>query len=144
LVTHQTPAESRPCLHILLAEDNVVNQRLVVRLLEKAGHTVVVAPNGEATLALLTQESFDLVLMDVQMPIMGGLETTAAIRTQEQATGTHIPIIAMTANAMKGDREKCVAAGMDDYLAKPIKAEALYAAIARIAVRQAEPHVSTR
>jgi CheY-like chemotaxis protein len=130
-VDHATPATR--CLHILLAEDNVVNQRLAVRLIEKAGHTVVVAPNGEAALAALQQERFDLVLMDVQMPIMGGYEATAAIRTQEQATGAHIPIIAMTANAMKGDRELCLAAGMDDYLAKPIKAEELYAVLARFA-----------
>jgi CheY-like chemotaxis protein len=133
-VPSHTPADSRRCLHILLAEDNVVNQRLAVRMLEKVGHTVVVAPNGEVALAALTQETFDLVLMDVQMPIMGGFETTAAIRTQEQATGAHIPIIAMTANAMTGDREKCLAAGMDDYLAKPIKAGELYTAIAQLAV----------
>jgi signal transduction histidine kinase/CheY-like chemotaxis protein len=133
LVTQQTPVESPQCFHILLAEDNVVNQRLAVRILEKEGHTVIVAPHGEAALAALRQETFDLVLMDVQMPIMGGLEATAAIRAQERATGTHIPIIAMTAHAMKGDREKCLAAGMDDYLAKPIKAEELCAAIARCA-----------
>jgi signal transduction histidine kinase/DNA-binding response OmpR family regulator len=131
LVTPHTPAASQHCLHILLAEDNVVNQHLAVRLLEKVGHTVVVASNGQAALAALAQETFDLVLMDVQMPIMGGFETTAAIRTQEQATGTHIPIIAMTANAMKGDREKCLAVGMDNYIAKPLKAEDLYRAIAR-------------
>jgi signal transduction histidine kinase/CheY-like chemotaxis protein len=142
-VPHQTPAESRRCLHILLAEDNVVNQRLAVRMLEKRGHTVVVAANGEAALAALQQEMFDLVLMDVQMPIMGGLEATAAIRARERATGAHIPIIAMTAHAMQGDREKCLAAGMDDYIAKPLKAEELYAVIARIPARQPEPHAST-
>jgi CheY-like chemotaxis protein len=111
-------------------------------MLEKLGHTVVVAPNGEAALAALHQQSFDLVLMDVQMPIMGGFETTAAIRAQEQVTGSHLPIIAMTAHAMKGDREKCLAAGMDDYLAKPLKAEELYTAIARIPARQPEPQGS--
>jgi CheY-like chemotaxis protein len=142
LVSQQTPAESPQCFHILLAEDNVVNQRLAVRILEKEGHTVIVAPHGEAVLAALKQETFDLVLMDVQMPIMGGFETTAAIRAQERATGAHIPIIAMTAHAMKGDREKCLAAGMDDYLAKPIKAEELYAAIARYAARQPEPRAA--
>jgi signal transduction histidine kinase/DNA-binding response OmpR family regulator len=142
VVIHPTPAESQRCLHILLAEDNVVNQRLAVRMLEKLGHTVVVAPNGEAALAALAQEAFDLVLMDVQMPIMGGFETTAAIRMQEQATGVHMPIIAMTANAMKGDREKCLAAGMDDYIAKPLKAEELYRAIAQRPARQAAPHIS--
>jgi signal transduction histidine kinase/CheY-like chemotaxis protein len=142
LAAHQTLAESRGCLHVLLAEDNVVNQRLAVRVLEKLGHTVVVAPNGGAALAALKQQTFDLVLMDVQMPTMGGFETTAAIRAQEQATGSHIPIIAMTAHAMKGDREKCLAAGMDDYLTKPLKAAELDAAIARLPTRQVEPHAS--
>lgn len=134
-VAATTPVDHAPPvkrgLHILLAEDNVVNQRLAMRLIEKAGHTVVVAPNGEVALATLQQERFDLVLMDVQMPVMGGYEATVAIRMQEQATGAHMPIIAMTANAMKGDREQCLAAGMDDYLAKPIKANELYAVLAR-------------
>jgi signal transduction histidine kinase/CheY-like chemotaxis protein len=137
------PPERRRGLHLLLAEDNAMNQRLAVRMLEKVGHTVVVVPTGEAALAALQQQAFDLVLMDVQMPIRGGLETTAAIRRQEQATGAHIPIIAMTANAMKGDREKCLAAGMDDYLAKPFKAEELYRAIARCLARPSAPPASS-
>jgi PAS domain S-box-containing protein len=121
--------ESHRRLHILLAEDNVVNQKLAVRVLEKQGHTVVVVGNGKEALATLAEQSFDLILMDVQMPQMDGLETTVAIRAREQSSGLHIPIIAMTAHAMKGDQERCLAAGMDGYISKPMKVEALYAAI---------------
>jgi PAS domain S-box-containing protein len=131
-------------LRILLVEDNPVNQKLAVRLLEKAGHTAVLAGTGMEALRLLgagqdaagaTEEPikdpavpapFDLVLMDVQMPEMDGFETTAWIRRAEQGTGRHLPIIAMTAHAMKGDRERCLRAGMDGYLAKPIRALELY------------------
>jgi two-component system sensor histidine kinase/response regulator len=119
-------------LKILVAEDNSVNQLLVVKLLQKQGHAVVVANNGLEVLASLRKQEFDFILMDIQMPKMGGLEATAVIREYEKATGRHIPIIALTANAMKGDREKCMAAGMDDYLAKPISAERLTHAIAAI------------
>ncbi len=122
-----TTRQSR--LRILLAEDNSVNQRLMVRLLEKQGHTVVVANNGREALAALEREGFDLVLMDVQMPEMDGFEATAAIRQREQMTGAHIPIIAMTAHAMKGDCERCLAAGMDGYVSKPVQTQALLAAI---------------
>ena len=100
-----------------------------MRLLEKQGHTVTVAGNGKEALAALDKEAFDLVLMDVQMPEMDGFEATAAIRRQEQATGQHLPIIAMTAHAMKGDRERCLAAGMDGYISKPFHARELAAAI---------------
>jgi signal transduction histidine kinase/CheY-like chemotaxis protein len=106
---------------ILVAEDNPVNQRLVVRLLEKRGHHVVVAANGREALEALGKESFDLVLMDVQMPEMDGMEATAAIREKEKGAGAHQWIIALTAHAMKGDRERCLAAGMDGYLTKPIR-----------------------
>jgi two-component system sensor histidine kinase/response regulator len=109
-------------LHVLLAEDNAVNRRLAVRLLEKRGHTVVVANNGREALAMVQQERFDLVLMDVQMPEMDGLEATAAIRDTERASGCHIPIVAMTAHAMQSDEERCLAAGMDGYLSKPLDA----------------------
>ncbi len=119
-------------LRVLVAEDNVVNQRLAVRMLEKQGHAAVVAPNGHEALAALAREPFDLVLMDVQMPGMNGLEATAAIRQREQTTGGHVPIVAMTAHAMKGDREKCLAAGMDDYLAKPMKLAELKTALDRV------------
>ena len=118
---------NRRRLHILVAEDNAINQRLVVRMLEKRGHTVRVAGNGKEVLAALKSEAFDLVLMDVQMPEMNGFEATAAIRAWEQ--GTHIPIIAMTAHALKGDRERCLAAGMDAYVSKPLLAPQLFEAI---------------
>src|ERR1022692_3120266 len=114
---------------ILLAEDGMVNQQVACRLLEVRGHSVAVANNGIEAVAALEREPFDLVLMDVQMPHMDGYEATAAIRQREKKTLTHIPIIAMTANAMKGDRERCLAAGMDAYLSKPIHAHALYEAV---------------
>ena len=116
-------------LHILLAEDNVVNQKLAVRLLEKQGHSVVVAGNGREVLSALYERSFDLVLMDIQMPEMDGFEATQAIRETERETGTHLPIIAMTAHAMKGDEERCLEAGMDSYVSKPITPRDLFAAI---------------
>jgi signal transduction histidine kinase/ligand-binding sensor domain-containing protein/ActR/RegA family two-component response regulator len=116
-------------LRILLAEDNVINQKLAVRLLESHGHEVVVAHNGKEALACLEQSSFDLVLMDVQMPEMDGYRATLAIRRQEQNTLRHIPVIAMTAHAMKGDRERCLEAGMDGYVAKPINSAVLFQTI---------------
>jgi CheY-like chemotaxis protein len=114
---------------VLLAEDNIVNQRVAVGLLMRRGHDVTVAANGLETLAALDQELFDIVLMDVQMPEMGGLEATAAIREREQKSGGHIRIVAMTAHAMTGDRERCLAAGMDDYMSKPIDQQKLYAVV---------------
>jgi two-component system sensor histidine kinase/response regulator len=111
-------------LRVLLAEDNPVNQELVVQLLTRRGHTVIVAENGRQAIASLERHPFDLVLMDVQMPEMGGLDATQAIREKEKSTGGHIPIFAMTAHAMQGDRERCLAAGMDGYLAKPIEPKA--------------------
>jgi len=113
-------------LRILLAEDNPVNQKLALRLLEKKGHQVQVVGNGREALAALQKYSFDLVLMDVQMPEMDGMEATAAIREAEKGTSRHLPVISLTAHAMKGDREKCFAAGMDGYLTKPIRPQELY------------------
>jgi two-component system, sensor histidine kinase and response regulator len=112
-------------LHILLAEDNHVNQKVTMRLLEKRGHHVVLATSGKEALAALARSSFDLVLMDVQMPEMDGIEATMAIREQEKLTGLHQAVIAMTAMAMKGDRERCIAAGMDGYVSKPINTREL-------------------
>jgi two-component system, sensor histidine kinase and response regulator len=106
-------------------------------LLEKRGHTVVIAENGRAALDALLHDEFDLILMDVQMPVLGGLEAAACIRERERAAGcgTRIPIIALTANAMAGDREKCIASGMDEYLTKPIQARDLFATVERVMAR---------
>jgi signal transduction histidine kinase/CheY-like chemotaxis protein/ligand-binding sensor domain-containing protein len=120
-------------LRILLAEDNRVNEKLAVRLLEKMGHSTVVARNGRQVLDALAQQAFDLILMDVQMPEMDGLEATRMIREQEKTTGTRIPILAMTAHVMKGDRERCLEAGMDGYLPKPIQPEELLEALQGVA-----------
>jgi len=120
-------------LHILLAEDNTVNQRLAVRVLEKQAHRVTVVSNGVEAVEALKKDRFDIVLMDVQMPVMSGFEATAAIRRPELGTTAHVPIIAMTAHAMKGDRERCIEAGMDGYVSKPIQADKLYEEIARFA-----------
>ncbi len=116
-------------LRILLAEDNAVNREVAVALLSKRGHSVAAANDGVEALAALEKEFFDLILMDVQMPHMGGFEATAAIRGKEASTGEHIPIVAMTAHAMKGDREKCLEAGMDGYISKPINIKELLDAI---------------
>ncbi len=116
-------------LRVLLAEDNPVNQHLAQRLLEKRGHAVTIAGNGREALAMLASHNFDLVLMDIQMPEMDGFEATAAIREMEQKTGQHLPIIAMTAHAMKGDEERCLQAGMDSYVAKPIQTQQLFLVI---------------
>jgi CheY-like chemotaxis protein len=112
----------RQVLRILLAEDNPVNQRVAARLLEKRGHQVALAANGREALAWLDRERFDLILMDVQMPELDGIETTAVIREREQREGGRIPIVALTAHAMQGDRERCIDAGMDNYVNKPIDA----------------------
>jgi CheY-like chemotaxis protein len=119
-------------LRVLLAEDNAVNQKFAVRLLSGAGHQVVVAENGREAVDKWGSEAFDLVLMDVQMPEMDGLEATRAIREKETGSRKRTPIIAMTANAMTGDREVCLNAGMDGYVAKPVKRELLFAEIDRI------------
>jgi len=120
-------------LRVLIAEDNAVNQMLAVRLLNRHGHSAVIADNGRKALASLEQQEFDLVLMDVQMPEMNGFEATAAIRQEEETTGRHIPIIAMTAHAMKGDQERCLTAGMDAYVSKPIAPDELFRVVAKIA-----------
>src|SRR5262249_41958062 len=112
-------------LHILLAEDNPVNQTLALRILQKPGHTGAVAGTGGEAVADWEKAPYDVVLMDVQMPEMGGFEATALIRAREQGSGRHTPIIALTAHAMKGDRERCLQAGMDGYVAKPISVDDL-------------------
>jgi PAS domain S-box-containing protein len=129
VITRHTLREGHLPLRILLAEDNIVNQRLACRLLENHGDTVVVANNGVQLLETLERQSFDLILMDAQMPQMDGFEATAAIRRMEEATLGHIPIIAMTAHAMVGDRQRCLEAGMDGYIAKPVHAHELFETI---------------
>ena len=144
-----TPSPTGRPLRILLAEDSPVNQTLAIRLLERRGHAVAVASTGAQALAAWQAQRFDVLLMDVQMPEMDGLEATAAIRAQECDTGEHIPIVAMTAHVMQGDRERCLAAGMDAYVAKPIQADALFATLERLlpdtpatAVEAASPAVA--
>ena len=133
------PASATSGACILLAEDNLVNQRVARAILEKAGHTVVLANNGQNALSLWEKQHFDLILMDVQMPDMDGFEATAAIREREKESGAHIPIIAMTAHAMSGDRERCLDAGMDDYISKPIRGPALLDLVTKYALLQRLP-----
>jgi PAS domain S-box-containing protein len=128
-LAHITPPAAQRSLRILLAEDNPVNQKLAVRLLEKHGHGVVVAANGLEALAAIEKQAFDLVLTDIQMPEMDGLEVTRAIREKERLTGGHLPIVAMTAHAMKGDKETCLQTGMDSYISKPINSKELIAVL---------------
>jgi two-component system sensor histidine kinase/response regulator len=132
LVTLHSLREDKNRSRVLLAEDNAVNRTLAVRLLEKRGYLVSVVGDGLQALTALKRQDFDIVLMDVQMPEMDGLEATAAIRQEEKSTGVHIPIIAMTANAMKGDEERCLSAGMDAYVSKPIRTNLLFAMIEKL------------
>jgi CheY-like chemotaxis protein/anti-sigma regulatory factor (Ser/Thr protein kinase) len=119
-------------LRVLLVEDNPLNQRVACALLEKHGHSVTVAEDGRAAVELTGREPFDLALMDVEMPEMNGIEAVAAIRRRESATGAYLPIIAMTAHALAGDREKCLAAGMDAYVSKPVRVNDLLAAVEHV------------
>jgi CheY-like chemotaxis protein/HPt (histidine-containing phosphotransfer) domain-containing protein len=133
-IPKRRPARRR--LNVLLAEDNAVNRALVVRALQKRGHRVETASNGRIALDRLERAGdtpFDVVLMDVQMPDIDGLEATVTVRQRERATGAHVPIIALTAHAMTGDRERCLAAGMDDYLTKPVRPIELVDAVERAA-----------
>ena len=132
LVTRHTLQEQWQPLSFLVAEDNTVNQRLIARLLEKRGHNVVLAQNGREALQTLKQQQFDIILMDVQMPEMDGFEATKLIREEEKASGSHIPIIALTAHAMQGDEERCFACGMDGYVTKPIKLGELFSVMEKV------------
>jgi two-component system, sensor histidine kinase and response regulator len=144
LITRYSIANARNAavsLRVLVAEDNAVNQKLMARLLEKRGHHVKVVANGLEALESLEQGSYDLVLMDVQMPELDGFEATGELRKREKQTGLHTPIIALTAHAMKGDRERCLEAGMDGYLSKPIRAQELDDLLENyIALREPGPH----
>jgi CheY-like chemotaxis protein len=130
-------------LRILLAEDNLVNQRLAQRILEKHGYHVVTALTGFEAVDIHSRQNFDAILMDIQMPGMDGLAATGAIREREQSTGSHVPIVAMTAHAMKGDRERCLDAQMDGYISKPVSSHqllsCLHATITSAAARNNSP-----
>jgi len=143
-ITSQSVAKERRKLRILLAEDNAVNQKIAFRVLEKQGHDVTVAADGREALAALDRARFDVVLMDVQMPEMDGFEVTAAIRALELDTSRHLPIIAMTAHAMQGDRERCLAAGMDAYISKPIKSRDLTDRLERFSQTREEETTPSR
>lgn len=141
----KTPGAAKATIRpksILLAEDSLINQKLAIGLLEKWGHLVSIANNGHEAVKLSGEREFDLILMDVQMPELDGLDATRAIRIREQRTGKHLPILAMTAHAMKGDRERCLEAGMDDYLMKPIRAEQLFQALERTGAATAAPNLT--
>src|SRR5580704_12010538 len=135
---------ARQPLRVLLAEDNPVNQEVALRLLERRGHSVIVAENGKLALTAIERHKFDLVLMDVQMPEMGGLEATQLIREKEKSTSEHLPILAMTAHAMQGDRERCIAAGMDGYLAKPIDPKSFLQTVEGISQRAAQSETTAK
>jgi len=142
LTAPELPGESHPQLHILLAEDNAVNRVLAQKLLQKQGHAVTSANNGREAVELWEQNQsrqFDLILMDVQIPEMDGLQAAARIRERELSTGAHVPIIAFTAHAMKGDRERCLAAGMDGYMTKPINSGELAKTIQLTVPARAKP-----
>ena len=133
---HQKVVPATPLLQthsrrILLVEDNEINRRVALAMLTKRGHEVVVCENGQVAIHTLNEQEFDVVLMDMQMPVMDGYAATAAIRSRERETGAHLPIVAMTAEALKGDRERCLAAGMDDYVSKPITPAEMYRAVER-------------
>jgi PAS domain S-box-containing protein len=143
LITRHTLRESAKSYRILVAEDNEVNQVFVRRLLSKAGHSVAVANNGREAVAAIEHGTFDVILMDVQMPEMGGLEATALIREHEKGTGQHLPIIAMTAHALRGDKERFLAAGMDGYVSKPARPDDLWGEIERCVAAHATPAAAT-
>ncbi len=145
LITRHTLRENprlTPALRILLAEDNAINQRVISRLLEKRGHTVVAVETGRGAVEALEKDRYDVVLMDIQMPEMDGLEATAAVRRREESSGEHQHIVALTAHAMKGDAERCLAAGMDAYLSKPVSPDELDEVLIRVAAETASPRLA--
>jgi PAS domain S-box-containing protein len=148
LVTRHSLRESQRSLRVLVAEDNAVNRRLIVRLLEKRGHVPLVAANGREALAEVARQDIDVALMDIQMPEMDGFEATLAIRKIEAGTGRHLPIIALTAHAMSGDRERCLAAGMDAYLTKPVRPDDLFETLEHVhaaaPAREVGPEATTQ
>ncbi len=143
LVTRHTLRESLRKLHILVAEDNAVNQAVILRMLDKMGHSSVLARTGQEALSLVFSQKVDLVFMDVQMPEMDGLTATEAIREREKSSGTHLAIFAMTAHAMKGDRERCLQAGMDGYITKPIRFSDIEKTLSSFSELQSSPAASS-
>ena len=135
LVAHASAARRAASLRILVAEDNELNSTLLRTLLSKRGHRAWFACDGRTAVEMTTHQTFDLVLLDLHMPEMDGFAVVRAIRERERATGTHLPVIALTARSSKGDRDRCLAAGMDDFLSKPIEADALWAAMANVIAR---------
>jgi CheY-like chemotaxis protein len=131
IVTKRSVADRQPAVRLLLAEDNVINQKVAVKILDKLGYSVDVASSGREAVEAAALRRYDLILMDVQMPERDGFEATAAIRAREQESGIRTPIVAMTAHVMSGDRARCIEAGMDDYLPKPISAQAISAILTR-------------
>jgi CheY-like chemotaxis protein len=125
-------AEQLPPLHLLVAEDNPINAKLARALLEKQGHKVTLVANGLEAILAIEKNAFDVVVMDVQMPEMDGIAATQEIRSREKKSGTYLPIIALTANAMKGDNEACLQAGMDEYLTKPLQKKSLDEALSKV------------
>ncbi|MEM1070875.1 MAG: response regulator, partial [Planctomycetota bacterium] len=144
LPTSEIPSSPNvmPAMRILLVEDGLVNQKLALGMLGMWGHDVTIAENGKTAIDQWESNSFDLILMDLQMPVMGGLAATKEIRRLEQERGGHIPIIAMTAHAMKGDRELCLQAGMDGYVSKPVRKQELIDAVQAILNGSGEEAVS--
>jgi CheY-like chemotaxis protein len=139
-----TPVCRLPPLRVLLAEDSPVNQKLALGVLRRHGHEVTVVNNGREALQALERGTFDVVLMDIQMPELDGLDATAVIRAKEQSAGGHVPIVAMTAHAMKGDRERCLAAGMDGYVAKPVRSGELFAVLEQVLAGTRPPGSSNK
>jgi CheY-like chemotaxis protein len=139
-VASSQPSTTSRSLRVLVAEDNPVNQKIIVRFLEKLGHTPITVGDGQRAVVAADAELPDAILMDVQMPMMDGLEATRLIRARERGEGRHVPIIALTAHAMQGDEERCLAAGMDGHLTKPIDRALLAAALDRIASGSPEQH----
>jgi CheY-like chemotaxis protein len=129
LITRDTPAETQSRARVLVVEDNVVNQKVAARMLEKLGCRVDVVANGHEAIEAVTRIAYHCIFMDCQMPEMDGYEATTVIRRREALSGAHVPIIAMTANAMESDRERCLAAGMDDYVSKPVEPDELRRAL---------------
>lgn len=132
LITKYSIREAKKRLHVLVVEDNIINQKLAAHFLQKYGYSVSLASNGQEAINANKKDKFDLILMDIQMPKLDGLEATKIIRESEEKSKTHIPIIALTAHALKGDKDRCLEAGMDDYLSKPLKAEVLYKTIDKV------------